>query len=790
MQLTHLRAQGLYSFGSEGISFDLCPDLTVVVGPNASGKSNLGALVDLVMVAVAWAGAADPNLQPWARRDVLSEALRVAATQARNYRLPLEQPVEARLGVKLTSDAEKEKVASFMRAVIASSPNSTGALTPNTGVESWAADLPVDAFAALFCGELVITHSGVAGTDWRVRFDPSDEIGGVRVAIRLNSSETMLVRADDHLRQVDRGTDLATLLGFPAKPEDPPTSEPPDPDQVLASLVPGPGAGTPLVVHRPNTVPELLPAATRDFLRKLSLDAGLQPTSAWGLGVVWADILHRGVSHLRPDGASVVSFDVSGLPSSEWAYSAEALTEPPSLVVADLPRRLWELHNGGHEGSARLRSVQDEFARLAPGWRFSVAGTLVPSARRPDQTPLQLVVEPNISAFAAAADPSPVRAAPLAATSGNTSVDMSLHVQITACKDNRIWEPLARAGTGVAQALVLAEALGDSADRFVFLDEPGVNLHPSWQRQVRSRLDLLSDSASSGGVGQFLMVTHSAPLAAPIKSGCRLPDRVVKDAATSTVIAPPEHWPGDWPKELQLSPEGWGILFADGVVLVEGETELGALPLWFDKIDRCHMDPTEPRRYEQRWNARNIVLQSVSGHNNFGKWVRYLHHYQVPWAIVCDGIILNPRVVADCAGAPINKGWILLQVAEAQGDNQLLEDMKSFQESRGNGGDPPSFKCVLRLANKHRVFSLANSFTKPDRTPAARRGTAVESIDGLIDGDGKLAAAKRQAELFLGNRDPKVPIGLYVAAECDPPPEVRQMYTQLIECFDGTEPAS
>ena len=784
MQLTRLGARGIYSFGSEGISFDLCPDLTVVVGPNASGKSNLGALVDLVMVAVAWAGAADPDRQSWARHDVLSEALRVAATQARDYHLPLEQPVEARLGVKLTSDAERKKVASFMRAAIASSLGSNSPPERENSVGSWAADLPVDAFAALFCGELVITHSGVAGTDWRVRFDPSDEIAGVRVAIRLNSSETMLVRADDHLRHVDGQTDLAALLGFTAKPEDPSMSGPRDPEQVLASLVPEPGTGTALVVRRPNTVPELLPAATRDFLRKLSLDAGLQPTSTWGLGVVWADILRRGVSHLRPDGASVVSFDVSGIPRSEWAYSAESLTEPPSLVVADLPRRLWELHNGGHEGAARLSAVQEEFAQLAPGWEFAVAGTLVPSTRRPDQAPLQLVVEPGISTSATGRDSSPVRAAPLTATFDDASIDVSLHVQITACKNKAFWEPLARAGTGVAQALVLAEALGDSADRFVFLDEPGVNLHPSWQRQVRDRLDHLSSSDGSSGAGQFLMVTHAAPLAAPIKSGCRLPARVVKDAATSTVMAPPEDLPYDWPKDLQLSPEGWGLLFADGVVLVEGETELGALPVWFDKIDKIDSDETKrttPRRDKQPWSARNIVVFSVGSDTAFKAWVSYLHYYRVPWAIVCDGIILNPCVVA--------KGWVLLQVAKAQGDDQLLKDMKSFQESRGNGGEPPCFECVLRLANKHRVFSLANSFTKPEQPPAAPPGTVVESIDDLIAGDATLAAAKAAADAILGGSSSKVRVGLYVAEACDPPCEIRALYAQLVELFKGSDPA-
>ena len=35
-------------------------------------------------------------------------------------------------------------------------------------------------------------------------------------------------------------------------------------------------------------------------------------------------------------------------------------------------------------------------------------------------------------------------------------------------------------------------------------------------------------------------------------------------------------------KELRRSSDARGLLFANGVILVEGETELGALPVWYE----------------------------------------------------------------------------------------------------------------------------------------------------------------------------------------------------------------
>ena len=72
------------------------------------------------------------------------------------------------------------------------------------------------------------------------------------------------------------------------------------------------------------------------------------------------------------------------------------------------------------------------------------------------------------------------------------------------------------------------------------------------------------------------------------------------------------------------------MVFASCVLLVEGETELGALPLWFEHTYGVGLDEI------------NVVLYSVGGKDNFGKVIRYLQFLQIPWVVLCDGDALDP----------------------------------------------------------------------------------------------------------------------------------------------------
>lgn len=873
MRVTHLSARGLFSFGDPPFVLDLKDrGLSVIVGPNASGKSNLGALVDLVVTAVIWSSSVDAVSQTARSESPSDNALRRAAVYARHHHLEEGAPVEARLGVELTSQDEQELLASFMRAVIASASPATST-SRDLMQETYAATVPVDAFGALFRGEIVARHSGVAGSNWRVSYQPTERIGGADVEVLLNNYEAMLVRRDESSPD-NRRSDLGVMLDFGASSSaSQPTSEPPDPAVVLDRLLPEPGSATVLMVRCPTPSLEQLPEATRSFLRRASLEASLRHNSTWGPAIVWERIMRQGVRHLRAHGATLSSFDDAGLPRSQWTYTARALAEPAGPDVSDLPRRLWELHNGGPDSSRTLNAIKSEFTKLAPNWEFDVAGSFEPSVRSTEPVPLTLAVEdgperrPVLAVPRQSVFPLPVGSGP-----GQSSVDLELKVHLLARRRDGNWEPLAGAGTGVAQALVLAEALGAASDRFVFLDEPAVNLHPSWQRHIRARLEALSTPDPEEGSVQFVMVTHTAGLAAPIQAGSTLPIRLIHDGTASSVIAPPRfapqkisngseghsgeaheqtkhsrsacsrkrhdpNLPACWPKELSIATDGWGLLFADAVVLVEGETELGALPYWFDQI-------TSERKCLP-WSARNIVVFSTGGDHGFESWGRYLSHYQVPWAVVCDGIILDPyqqdtskqkrnktnaehetgdspsneqRGLASASRAIhhwivpvcrhilskrttsrtwlVRKRWVLLQVACARGDRVLKDNAKGLRtkmcpNASGIRPETPSFEEVAALAKDFGIFTLANWFAKPGKCPyPPKEVSPIESIDDLIAHDQRLRQAYCSARDILGRRPSKVRLGLYVAENSDPPDKVRALCYELLSWFGQDQVAS
>jgi len=291
-----------------------------------------------------------------------------------------------------------------MRAVIASAPPATSSQR-NPRQESWAVALPTDSFAALFRGELVVSHNEVNGSDWRVCSEPANKIAGVDVSVLMNSYEAMLVRASEPSLG-NRRSEVAVMIGFDTSSGGAePAPIPSDPRPVLDRLVPDPESGIILMVRCTGSTPEHLPEATRVFLRRASLERSLQPNNTWGPGVVWGRLLRNGVHHLRAQSVALTAFDDACLPRRQSVYGPDALAESTGPEVTDLPRQLWELHNGEPNLTHRLQTVRDEFARLAPGWEFAAAGSLGPSVRPTEPVPLQLAAEAGSGALSGYANP-------------------------------------------------------------------------------------------------------------------------------------------------------------------------------------------------------------------------------------------------------------------------------------------------------------------------------------------------------------------------------------------------
>jgi hypothetical protein len=406
---------------------------------------------------------------------------------------------------------------------------------------------------------------------------------------------------------------------------------------------------------------------------------------------------------------------------------------------ASLAERLYRLKNGSRTEQQRYGEIQTLFAQLAEGRRFELRGAQHHDGEAEGQGP-EIEVSPRDAAGFSEA----VR-------------------------------PLSLAGTGVEQALHLAEALVND-EAVLLLDEPATNLHPSWQRVVRTHLQRRQ--------GQSVLVTHS-PYLVPAETEGQLAAVVRFSAPEGVTLVrrlPSEdlearEWVQRITKELAWSADARGLLFANGVVLLEGETELGALPTWFAK--------STPAAERGSPEDRHVAFYSVGGDHGFGAFVRYLDRFGVPWAIVCDG-----------AAFRIDGHHIFEQVVGAGGDGEHTRELQAYLDRARRDAPSPDdmtpelFDEGVALARRHGIFTLASGWhTKPRRGARCSEGDegerheADESFEAFIESKGDLAVPWEKATGTSPKSKPRA--GRLLADATDCPAEVSELYAGLLDHLEA-----
>ncbi len=188
---------------------------------------------------------------------------------------------------------------------------------------------------------------------------------------------------------------------------------------------------------------------------------------------------------------------------------------------------------------------------------------------------------------------------------------------------------LAYEGSGIWEALVLSTLLDESEGRLVLLDEPAANLHPSMQYKL---LEVLRSAP-----GQVIIVTHSAHLLPIHTDEFHSVYRMQKNRLETRVSSLGKTFSSQQDKlenELRASRDLASLLFADGVILVEGATEIGALSEWFLQSSASQ---------GKTLADRNLVLHAVGGKPEFPFYLRFLSAFGVPWVVICDGDALPPN---------------------------------------------------------------------------------------------------------------------------------------------------
>ncbi|MGH3220868.1 MAG: AAA family ATPase [Streptosporangiaceae bacterium] len=587
-----------------------------------------------------------------------------------------------RLGIALTESWERELLVSFVRAAIASS-------VMRDAASNWDASASITwirqhvnetVLAPLTSGSIVVDLADAAAGTWEMGFE--FDVGGLRFTWVLEGtpSRGTLIRAADAGRLDVPGYAVGQKLDLDER-------RVPRQPFMMADLLPPAGEARLVTLDPGAQWAEL----TREFATLAGIPLGETQRRSSSL----ADVLHR----VLGQGLALLG-DLREPPRRDYTVS-EVSFDPSPADGSRIPARLFRLKNGSTTDRKQFSAIQDLFSRLT-GRTFDVT---------------------------------------LATTMTNQDEERGAALRISPVIDYRGHDlAVDFAGSGIWEALLLSATLPASAGRVAVLDEPARNLHPTLQRRLLTEMQ--------GACGQFILTTHS-PYLVPTGGGqnaARIVRFGIEQEATRPRRLPTSSGldSARLRKALGESADARGLLFARGVVLVEGGTELGALPEWFSKSPTAEHAGTP--------DALNVVIFSVDGDPSFGTYTAFLHSFGVPWAIVCDGSVYR---------FGIGKRQIFEQVLGAGINDSSLQTAVD----QATAGGAAEFAGLRDLGENSGIFTLAEGWDP-----------SVESFEAFINtqAPGRIA----DAAMAVGRSKPRQ--GRHVATVTECPEAIDVLYGKLL----------
>ncbi|WP_433203911.1 TOPRIM nucleotidyl transferase/hydrolase domain-containing protein [Dactylosporangium sp. CS-047395] len=550
----------LLSFAN--LDLELREGLSVIVGPNGSGKTNLGRVVRMTVEAVRAAANGDFATfdQDW--------------SLAGRYGSPR---FEARLGLVLDHDDEGAVIEDWAHAAVLSAFQ-----VQNTQMlDELDALVPAHLHAReiLTRGQLIVRRDERHSDPWFVYWQTTDPVA----CIDLRHNTFAAGPVDEHPARASSRSRPQDVLGTPDGPL-------PDVNQhtlphwtdsysraltsfTLADLMRAP-APVDLIARRTGRDPEL--PSLRRLVARFSRLRGFAADT-----LTFAHVLDELL-------LAILVTDNRRLPVRTLIEPAELNTRPQLADGSGLAVELSQRKNGDAAGRMRFRASQELFEEVT-GRRLEVWQQ------------------------AGATEAEGLRVTPVVVdTPAGRHVDVALQF----------------AGAGVEESAWLATLLTSDKDTLI-LDEPATNVSAVAQRR------LLAAVQTSRSDRQTIVITHSADLV-PVHEAADLAvvTRLTRHADT-TAVHRPQLDQRDYEdlKELLRQSQLRALLFAAGVVLVEGPTEVDAFETWLSRISAPDL-PTPEGSY--------VVFVNVGGDERFAKYARLMETMGIPYAIVADGPAFAP----------------------------------------------------------------------------------------------------------------------------------------------------
>lgn len=321
-------------------------------------------------------------------------------------------------------------------------------------------------------------------------------------------------------------------------------------------------------------------------------------------------------------------------------------------------------------------------------------------------------------------------------------------------KPGRHTVPMDSVGAGIAEMIIMLTHIGAEQLKVFVVDEPELHLHPHSQRLLSG---ILRESSRSN---QFIVVTHSPHFVDSNELNSIV--LVRQEFGRSSAIKLDENYLDRQEKAAvskNLGVEEKEFFFSRRVLLVEGSTENGALPVLAKRVRRG-------------FDVHGVSLVSVGG-NSFGLMIKVLRGFRFPWLAMCDqDVLMNVSHTTELEGSQLksNRLFEALQKAgmmDTDDKGALLECQKVEKVTRGD-------KSWMVFHDDH--------FARFGQC-AARHGfrVIIPNFEGYLKRNGCEALFK-EAEIAYGSN--KVLQGRYVAEHVAKVPEALEAVIREITARD------
>ena len=172
-------------------------------------------------------------------------------------------------------------------------------------------------------------------------------------------------------------------------------------------------------------------------------------------------------------------------------------------------------------------------------------------------------------------------------------------------------------GAGILETLLLITHIVAHKDKVILVDHPELHLHPHAERNLSTLIDESEDT-------QIFLITHS-PYFVNIDKRHKIFRVTQNNSQTEIHTMQPKYLTDEEYLKLEylLDIDTKEIFFARKVLLVEGSTEYGAIPV-FAKAQKYSFD------------KNGVSIIDVGGKSNLGLFARLCEGYHIPYQILAD----------------------------------------------------------------------------------------------------------------------------------------------------------